>query len=285
MKQHLLTKYAILAVISLSGAAFAASGAAAIVAKAAGKSYSEPTRRNFLKSCSESVETPICECVLKKLEVNYSEDQFKHLEATLSVGVEDKDYVNFIVDATTTCGMSYDAGAANSATQPAAANAQPAPAADPQMTEMEIMILKAIVDNKEFKNGFVAQCANEADDLLGPKQAKKSCDCAYSRIMKDDKVMMTLLASADLGSSSINFEKWGYDIIAPCLPDKFTAEMEKALTDECKKQASDSPKACKCVVKEIKKRYTVKSLLKAAFENQKKLELEMMGVAAQCMAK
>lgn len=273
--------------------AFAASGAAAIVAQAAGKSYSEPTRNQFLKSCSEGVETPICECVLKKLESNYSEDKFKNLEKMLSVGVEDPDYVKFIVDATTTCGDVHDSGVAQApakSAQPAApANtaakaAQPA-AQDPAVTEMEMMILKAIVENKDFKKRFVDECVDESDDYLGKKQAKQSCSCSYDRITKDNNVITALLGSIDNGGKMADFEKWGYNVIAPCLPDKFTPEMEKALMDECKDEVKDGKKACKCVVNDIKKRYTVKTLLKAAFEDEKKLELEMMGVAAQCLAK
>lgn len=266
--------------------AFAATGAAAIVAKTAGKSYSEPTRSEFLKSCAEGVETPICECVLKKLESKYSEDQFKNNEQSLKSGVEDKAYVQFIVDATTTCGDAHDAGE----TQVPAKSTQPAPPAnasaqDPAVTEMEMMILQAIVGNKDFKKHFVDECVDESDDYLGKKQAKQSCSCSYDRITKDPNVMTALLGSIDNGGKMADFEKWGYDVIAPCLPDKFTPEMEKALMDECKDEVKDGKKACKCVVNDIKKRYTVKTLLKAAFEDEKKLELEMMGVAAQCLAK
>lgn len=264
--------------------AFAASGAAAVVAQTAGKSYSESTRSEFLKSCSEGVEKPICECVLKKLEAKYSEDQFKNNEQSLKIGVEDKAYVQFIVDATTTCGTVHDAAAPQTAP---AKSAQPAaqPAANAQMTEMEMMILKAVVENKEFKGRFVEECVDESDDYLGKKQAKSSCNCAYDRIMKDEKVLMTLLGSVEAGGNTADFEKWGYNVIAPCLPDKFTPEMENALLKECKDEVKDGKKACTCVVKEIKNRYTVKTLLKAAFEDEKKLELEMMGVAAQCLNK
>lgn len=262
--------------------AFAASGAAAVVAQAAGKSYSEATRNNFLKSCSENVETPICECVLKKLESKYSEDQFKKNESRLSAGIEDETYVQFIVDATTSCGMVHDANAPQNAP---VKSAQPATqsAANPQMTEMEMMILKAVVENKEFKGRFVEECVDESDDYLGKKQAKTSCNCAYDRIMKDDKVLMTLLGSVEAGGNTADFEKWGYNVIAPCLPDQFTPEMETALLKECKDEVKDGKKACTCVVKEIKSRYTVKTLLKAAFEDEKKFEVDMMGLAAKCL--
>lgn len=264
--------------------AFAASGAAAVVAQTAGKSYSEPTRSEFLKSCSEGVEKPICECVLKKLEAKYSEDQFKNNEQSLKIGVEDKAYVQFIVDATTTCGTVHDAAAPQTAPAKSAQLAAQ-PAANAQMTEMEMMILKAVVENKEFKDRFVEECVDESDDYLGQKQAKQSCSCSYDRITKDKNVIAALMGSVDKGGKMTDFEKWGYDVIAPCLPDKFTPEMEKALMNECKDEVKDGKKACKCVVKEIKSRYTVKSLLQAAFEDEKKLEMDMMGLAAQCMAK
>ncbi len=265
--------------------AFAASGAAAIVAKAAGKPYSESTQSEFLKSCGENVEKPICECVLKKLESKYSEDQFKNNESRLAAGIEDKAYVQFIVDATTSCGDVHDAGVAQAPAK-SAPNAQVQESAqDPMVAEMEMMILKAIVENKEFKKRFVDECVDESDDYLGQKQAKQSCSCSYDRITKDKNVIAALMGSVDKGGKMTDFEKWGYDVIAPCLPDKFTPEMEKALMNECKDEVKDGKKACKCVVKEIKSRYTVKSLLQAAFEDEKKLEMDMMGLAAQCMAK
>lgn len=274
--------------------AFAASGAAAVVAQAAGKSYSEDTRNDFLKSCSENVEKPICECVLKKLESKYSEDQFKRNEKSLSVGVEDKSYVQFIVDATTSCGTGYDndknqvppaktVPAKTVPTTSAPVQTTPAQTATLQMSEMELAIVKAIVNNKDFRNHFVDECVDEADDYLGKKQAKQSCNCSYDRILKDDKVISSLLGAVDNEGKMVDFEKWGYNVIAPCLPDQFTPEMETALLKECKDEVKGGDKACKCVVKEIKSRYTVKTLLKAAFEDEKKLEVEMMGVAAQCM--
>lgn len=278
--------------------AFAASGAAAVVAKTAGKSYSEPTRSEFLKSCSEGVEKPICECVLKKLEAKYSEDQFKNNEQSLKIGVEDKAYVQFIVDATTTCGTVHDAAAPQTvpaksvqpATQAAPAKAaqpatQAAPVQDPTVIEMELAIIRAIVENTDFKKRFIDECIDEADDYLGKKQAKQSCNCSYDRIIQDQNVVTYLLGSVDSDGKMADFEKWGYDIVAPCLPDQFTPEMEKALMAECMDEVKDGKKACKCVVNDIKKRYTVKTLLKAAFENEKKFELEMRGVAAQCSNK
>lgn len=269
--------------------AFAATGAAAIVAKTAGKSYSESTRSEFLKSCAEGVETPICECVLKKLELKYTEDQFKNNEQSLKLGVEDKAYVQFIVDATTTCGESHDAKAAQAQTTPVAAvpsqKASAQSAVSSQMTEIELAIIKAIVDNKDFRNRFVDECIDEADDYLGRKQAKQSCNCSYDRIMKDPNVITSLLGSVSSDGKMADFEKWGYNVIAPCLPDQFTPEMEKALMNECKDEVKDGKKVCTCVVKEIKNRYTVKTLLKAAFEDEKKLEMDMMGLAAQCLSK
>lgn len=275
--------------------AFAASGAAAVVAKAAGKSYSESTRNQFLKSCSEGVETPICECVLKKLEAKYSEDQFKNNEDKLRVGIEDKAYVQFIVDATTTCGTAFDANTQAAPTQTVPTTSSPvqtlpsktAPAqtVSPQMSEMELAIVRTIVNNKDFRNHFVDECIDEADDYLGKKQAKKSCNCSYDRILKDDKVISSLLGSVDNSGKMVDFEKWGYDVVAPCLPDQFSPEMEKALMEECKDEVKEGKKACSCVVKEIKNRYTVKTLLKAAFEDEKKLELDMIGLATQCLSK
>ncbi|MCQ2090429.1 MAG: hypothetical protein MJY93_09280 [Fibrobacter sp.] len=310
---------ATLFVTLIASTTYAASGAAAVVARAAGKGYSEPTRQEFMKSCLEGVEAPICECVLKKLEAKYDENAFKSLEQALSLGIEDKNYVDFIVYSTTECSALVD-GAASA--QPDASTPSPlmAPAsqipAEPspfaqqagsqfanqppanqppppsvktsnfggiQVTDEEIMFLKVMLQSPFMKKTFVQTCSASATEWLGTTQSNKTCSCAYDKLSKDPQVVEKILAS---GKSDLSdFGGWGFAFIEPCLPKQFPKEMDNAFVKECMKAGNVKKSTCDCVLKTIKKDYNVKSLLKEAFEDSKKLEANLMTKAAQCLAK
>lgn len=255
---------------------FAANGAAAVVAKTAGKSYSEPTRKEFLNGCQENVEAPICECVLKKLESKYDENRFKSLEMQLTVGVEDPDYINFIVNATTECSISGNA----SASQQRATNSTNSD--NFQISSEDIALFKAMLDSPLLKDGFVQSCTVESMEWLGANQAEKTCKCAYDRLIKDNTLLSQMMTEDE---NLEDFDKWGFSLMEPCLPKQFPAEMNNAFIKECMKSGDVSKATCECVLKSIKKDYTVKTLIKAAFEESEKFELDIAMKAAQCLTK
>ena len=250
---------------------------ASIMAGAQNKGYSAPTRDKFLKSCKEGVEAPICECVLKKLEAKYSEATFNKYEDDLAKGKEDASYVNFIVQSTTDCGESLDAASA--------AQNQGGTSAGLGLAPEDLMIFKAILQSPLFKDNFVQSCTVQSMEWLGANQADKSCNCAFDRLTKDDKFIGKVIGSMGAGGDDINFEKWGFDFVEPCLPKQFPAETDNAFVKECLKAGDVNKATCECVLKSIKKDYTVRSLMKTAFENQKKLELDITLKAAQCLSK
>lgn len=281
----------------LASTSYAASGAAAVVAKTAGKSYSEPTRREFLKGCQENVEAPICECVLQKLSAKYDENKFKDLERQLSIGIEDPDYVNFIVNATTECGAAYDGGSLNTTqggvTPPAAGSAAATQdkgaqgglnIAGYEVSAEEMMILMAMLQSPMLKDNFVQSCTVESMEWLGANQADKTCKCAYDRLIKDNTLLTKMLMESGDGELA-NFDKWGFTLVEPCLPKQFPAEMDNAFIKECMKSGDVKKATCECVLKSIKKDYNVKSLIKTSFEEPKKIELDMTLKAAQCLSK
>ena len=246
---------------------------ASIMASAQNKGYSAPTRDKFLKNCKEGVDAPICECVLKKLENKYDETTFNKFENDLANGKEDASYVNFIVQSTTDCSESFDAASTD-------AGAQGAGPLSPE----DLMIFKAILQSPMFKDNFVQSCTIQSMEWLGANQADKSCNCAFDRLVKDDKFIGKIIGSMGAGDE-VNFEKWGFDFVEPCLPKQFPAETDNAFVKECLKQGDVNKATCECVLKSIKKDYTVRSLMKTAFEDQKKLELDITLKAAQCLSK
>jgi hypothetical protein len=260
-----------------SKAAPAKNSTASIMANAQNRGYSAPTRDKFLKSCKEGVEAPICDCVLKKLEAKYDEATFNKYESELAKGKEDAAYVNFIVQSTTDCGEALDAASA--------AQNQGSASAGLGLAPEDLMIFKAILQSPMFKDNFVQSCTVQSMEWLGANQADKSCNCAFDRLIKDDKFIGGVIGSMGADGSDFNIDKWGYDFIEPCLPKQFPAEMDNAFIKECLKAGDANKATCECVLKSIKKDYSVRSLMKTAIEDQKKLELDITLKAAQCLSK
>ena len=259
-----------------SKAAPAKNSTASIMANAQNRGYSAPTRDKFLKSCKEGVEAPICDCVLKKLEAKYDEATFNKYESELAKGKEDAAYVNFIVQSTTDCGEALDASAAQN---------QGSASAELGLAPEDLMIFKAILQSPMFKDNFVQSCTVQSMEWLGANQADKSCNCAFDRLIKDDKFIGGVIGSMGADGSDFNIDKWGYDFIEPCLPKQFPAEMDNAFIKECLKAGDANKATCECVLKSIKKDYSVRSLMKTAIEDEKKLELDITLKAAQCLSK
>jgi hypothetical protein len=260
-----------------SKAAPAKNSTASIMANAQNRGYSAPTRDKFLKSCKEGVEAPICDCVLKKLEAKYDEATFNKYESELAKGKEDAAYVNFIVQSTTDCGEALDAASA--------AQNQGSASAGLGLAAEDLMIFKAILQSPMFKDNFVQSCTVQSMEWLGANQADKSCNCAFDRLIKDDKFIGGVIGSMGADGSDFNIDKWGYDFIEPCLPKQFPAEMDNAFIKECLKAGDANKATCECVLKSIKKDYSVRSLMKTAIEDEKKLELDITLKAAQCLSK
>ena len=86
----------------------------------------------------------------------------------------------------------------------------------------DMMILKAILQSPIFKDNFVQSCTAQSVEWLGASQADKTCTCAFDRLVKDGKFINRILSS--INDSNIDFEKWGFDFIEPCIPQNYPAE-------------------------------------------------------------
>ncbi len=101
----------------------------------------------------------------------------------------------------------------------------------------------------------------------------------------DKEAMAKVLGSVSADGSNVDISKWGFGVVEPCLPKDFPAEMDGAFVKECLKQKDLDKQVCTCMLKSVKKDYTVHSLIKTAFEDRKKLEMDITLKAAQCLAK
>lgn len=174
----------------------------------------------------------------------------------------------------------------------AAASAAPAaPATQEQkstglsVSPEEMFILMALLQSPVFKDNFVQSCSAQSAEWLGVAQAEKSCQCAFDKLIGDKEAMAKVLGSVSADGSNVDISKWGFGVVEPCLPKDFPAEMDGAFVKECLKQKDLDKQVCTCMLKSVKKDYTVHSLIKTAFEDQKKLEMDITLKAAQCLAK
>ncbi|MBR6834045.1 MAG: hypothetical protein IKM81_11770 [Fibrobacter sp.] len=151
------------------------------------------------------------------------------------------------------------------------------------ISQEEMLIFKTLLQTPLFKDNFVQSCTVQSMEWLGVNQADKTCNCAYNRLVKDGKFINQIMSS--INGDNIDFEKWGFEFIEPCIPQNYPAETDNAFVKECLKAGDVDKATCECVLNSIKKDYTVRDLMKTAFEDQKKLELDIMLKAAQCLSK
>ena len=158
-----------------------------------------------------------------------------------------------------------------------------APAQASAISQEEMLIFKTLLQTPLFKDNFVQSCTVQSMEWLGVNQADKTCNCAYNRLVKDGKFINQIMSS--INGDNIDFEKWGFDFIEPCIPQNYPAETDNAFVKECLKAGDVDKATCECVLKSIKKDYSVRDLMKTAFEDQKKLEIDIILKSAQCLSK
>ena len=166
-----------------------------------------------------------------------------------------------------------------------AAPADTASAQKAAFSPEEAMILKALLQSPMFMGEFTQYCKTQSEQWLGNTQADKSCKCAYDRLLKDSSVLTKIMHLLQADGGDAGYEKWGYDFVEPCLPEQFPAEMEIAFLNWCLAQGDVEATTCKCVLNSLKKDYSVRTLVKSAFNDQKTLELNVMLKTAQCLSK
>ena len=183
------------------------------------------------------------------------------------------------ISAVTLCAVALSLAAPNDSAKTQAK----APAQAAQVSQDEMLIFKAILQSPIFKDNFVQSCTAQSAEWLGASQANNTCNCAFDRLTKDSKFINRILGS--MNSENIDFQKWGFDFIEPCIPQSYPAETDNAFVKECLKAGDVGRPICECVLNSIKKDYSVHDLMKTAFENQKKLEVDLMLKTAQCLSK
>ncbi|MBR2899595.1 MAG: hypothetical protein IKC23_08265 [Fibrobacter sp.] len=152
------------------------------------------------------------------------------------------------------------------------------------ISSTERMLIQMLLSDESFGPTFMERCTAEADSLLGTKQSKETCVCAFNHLVRNDTLLYLLMKSMDANGEIKDFGPLGMRLLSPCLPPEFTPEMEKSIEDECLRVVRGGNRSrCKCAYKHIKKNYTVKSLLEEISMDREKLRLKLVGLVGRCV--
>lgn len=149
---------------------------------------------------------------------------------------------------------------------------------DYQFSEEDLLMVQMLLTSDLFRDTFVQACTVESIEWLGAQWAEKTCSCAYDNLAKSKDLLLKFLNE---DGNSENMDKMNFELLETCLPKQFPAEMESAIVRECM-TGGVKKSACDCVVKNIKKKYTVRSFMKDVFEKPDILETDITKIATQC---
>lgn len=147
-----------------------------------------------------------------------------------------------------------------------------------QLSEEDLLLVQMLLTSDMFRDTFVQACTIESIEWLGAQWAEKTCSCAYDNLAKSKNLLLKFLKGDE---NSEEMDKMNFELLEVCLPNQFPAEMESAIIRECM-TGGVKKSACDCVVKSIKKKYTVRSFMKDVFEKPNVLETEITNIATQC---
>lgn len=249
----------------LFAAAYAmAGGAASFVAKKSNTgefTFSEATQQAFLKDCSENANEWVCGCVLGRLQGSYSEKEYLRLDAEMQRGDQDYNFTSFLSDAVTACDKEYEE-------------------ASSAITEEEA---KAFVDEwmkTTKRRDYVDEIPLRLIEAFGKNTARKMRGCVYDNIVKDRERFVQIIMEEGYPEDN---KMWGINYMLDCIPERFTPEIEKYLIKSMN-QLGMPKSLSQCVLKFIKKEYSLKSLVASLVDGQERLVLFFEKAAYKCLS-
>lgn len=266
--------------ISFFSAFVFADGAASLVGKSSkvkNYTYSPILKFEFINDCSENANRDVCECVLDKLQLRYSEETYQKLDSDLRRGMEHPDFVKYISDASTEC----DLAVKSPETEPSAESdfSQDLPAPAVGVSEAEAT---EFVNNfkKNFpKKNFVKECVETTSKFFGTAALQKSCGCAYDKMLSDKPRFIDMVMRQGYPGQN---SSWGAEFKLDCLPEKFTPEIEKNMVNFLN-EVGIPLSAAKCIIATTKKEYSLKSFAKAVFNSQESMAAMLMMGSLKCL--
>lgn len=266
--------------ISFFSAFVFADGAASLVGKSSkvkNYTYSPILKFEFMNDCSENANRDVCECVLDKLQLRYSEETYQKLDSDLRRGMEHPDFVKYISDASTECDLAVKLPETEPPAESDFSQDLPAPAVG--VSEAEAT---EFVNNfkKNFpKKNFVKECVETTSKFFGTAALQKSCGCAYDKMLSDKPRFIDMVMRQGYPGQN---SSWGAEFKLDCLPEKFTPEIEKNMVNFLN-EVGIPLSAAKCIIATTKKEYSLKSFAKAVFNSQESMAAMLMMGSLKCL--
>lgn len=249
--------------ISFFSAFVFADGAASLVGKSSkvkNYTYSPMLKFEFMNDCSENANRDVCECVLEKLQLRYSEETYQKLDSDLRRGMEHPDFVKYISDASTECDLAVKSPETELPVESDFLKDSPAPAVG--VSEAEAT---EFVNNfkKSFpKKNFVKECVETTSKFFGTAASQKLCGCAYDKMLSDKPRFIDMVMRQGYPEQN---SFWGAEFKLECLPENFTPDIEKNMVNFVNERVFSLSMA-RCLVTAFKKEYSLKSFAKAIFD-------------------
>jgi hypothetical protein len=251
---------------------------------------SKETRTNFVSSCIDGGSSSVfCECVFKKMEQKYTQSQIDAIELKMQSGQSDLGYSNFIKSTSKECnaktksGTSLGAMAANENKSNQKTQSTLSSGDFEAMENMDIQaafaqgMMAAMIESPQFKNMFIAQCDTELIPYFGNKQATSTCECSYEKILSSGYIQKILNSINEEGKLE---DSLTVELFMPCIPKTYTPQMEQFLMSSCQTKATKN--ICNCIVKDIKKSFTLEQLLRKTLTDPTFIESYATGAAMRC---
>lgn len=264
-----------------------AGGAAALVGKnstSKGYSYDVLTELKFVNDCKEDANENVCRCVLEKIKGQYSEKEYNQIDYDLGKNIPHSDFVKFVTKASHECDAENTSTRVDSKIEDVPENdigfnAETATNGGSEGLSEEAA--REYVDNviKNIpKKTFVSECIDEPKKLLGEKNAKNVCGCAYDHMVNDKPRFIAYVMENGIPED----DSWGAEYMIECLPEKFTPEIKKNLINTLNTEGIPKSVA-QCIVSTIEKEYSLKNFVAASLA-KKESTMALFGLmATKCM--
>lgn len=255
-------KIILIGIFAVAVAVQAAGGAAALVgqkSKTGGYTYSDVIQIRFLRDCSESANQVVCECVLTRLQGEYSEKEFTERDANLRKGYRDSEFTSFVSRAVEECDAEF---------------AETAPALSEEQARAYVDSILKVRTKKEF----IKECVPSFKEVHGSSGANKICGCVYAQLVRDTaRIVQAVMDNSIMAENQL----WALDFVLDCMPDKMTPEIKKFFIDRMNQMGL--PKSMgQCIVNGIAQEYSMKTFLSSLLKNENTLESAFMMMGTKC---
>ena len=258
-------KFILFLLLTISAAAHA-DGAATLIgqkSKMDNYRYSFETKMTFLNDCSENANVQVCECVLSKLQKKYSEKTYLKLDNDLQKGIKRPEFVRFITTAAKECDeeITIDQVIDQATT----------------ISEKETQQFIENLQKEETKKNFIPECA-AASPAYDKPTALKVCECAYNHMIGDIPRLTQMIIEKGYPDTTNN---WGYEYMIECAPEEYTPHVINFYINILNENGIPKSVA-QCMANVLKKEYSFKSFITAAFEQGVAYNLMISTIYSKC---